>query len=250
MVELRRPITDRLSSSINRPATYSQQTHKQATIMNSLPSSSSSAFPSSSTSISEDIIHYSIYIPFPSSSSSSSSSSTTSSPFDSPETAATLITAHVENLLAQSEELGSVNGEGRREKRGWLWHKDPWELKVVPIEPESYTTRSRSQNTRTSSDSDSSDSDDDVSDVKRVKEKEKEKSGLNWRQLEGRMRIGDSVDDEWLVVWLLWEVSKRWKEVAIRSVECSLDRLVWIGGFVDIYVSMVTSPYDPLPQSN
>ncbi|KAL5495628.1 hypothetical protein ACEPAI_1091 [Sanghuangporus weigelae] len=32
--------------------------------------------------------------------------------------------------------------------------------------------------------------------------------------LEGRMRVGDSVDDEWCVVWLLREVSKKW-DVAV-----------------------------------
>lgn len=35
--------------------------------------------------------------------------------------------------------------------------------------------------------------------------------------LEGRMRVGDCVDDEWLVVWLLREISKHW-DVAIRYV--------------------------------
>ena len=28
--------------------------------------------------------------------------------------------------------------------------------------------------------------------------------------LEGRMRVGDSVDDEWCAVWLLREISKKW----------------------------------------
>lgn len=28
--------------------------------------------------------------------------------------------------------------------------------------------------------------------------------------LEGRMRIGDSIDDEWCVVWLLREISNKW----------------------------------------
>lgn len=28
--------------------------------------------------------------------------------------------------------------------------------------------------------------------------------------LEGRMRVGDSVDDEWCVVWILREISKKW----------------------------------------
>jgi hypothetical protein len=35
------------------------------------------------------------------------------------------------------------------------------------------------------------------------------------RKLEGRMRVGDAVDDEWLVVWLLREVSKKWPELVI-----------------------------------
>jgi hypothetical protein len=33
--------------------------------------------------------------------------------------------------------------------------------------------------------------------------------------LEGTMRVGDSVDDEWCVVWLLREISSKW-DVAIR----------------------------------
>jgi hypothetical protein len=35
--------------------------------------------------------------------------------------------------------------------------------------------------------------------------------------LEGIMRVGDCIDDEWCVVWLLREISKKW-DVAIRSV--------------------------------
>ena len=38
--------------------------------------------------------------------------------------------------------------------------------------------------------------------------------------LEGRMRVGDAVDDEWCVVWLLREISKRW-DVVVRSVRSS-----------------------------
>jgi hypothetical protein len=33
--------------------------------------------------------------------------------------------------------------------------------------------------------------------------------------LEGRMRVGDAVDDEWLVVYLLRQVSKRWPDLII-----------------------------------
>jgi hypothetical protein len=34
-------------------------------------------------------------------------------------------------------------------------------------------------------------------------------------RLEGRMRVGDAVDDEWLVVYLLRQVSKRWPDLII-----------------------------------
>ena len=60
---------------------------------------------------------------------------------------------------------------------GFLWHRDPFELKVV------------------------SDTD-------------------NWL-LEGTMRVGDCIDDEWCTVWLLREISKKW-DIAIRSVRLSL----------------------------
>ena len=33
--------------------------------------------------------------------------------------------------------------------------------------------------------------------------------------LEGRMRVGDAIDDEWCVVWLLLELSEKW-DLAIR----------------------------------
>jgi len=38
----------------------------------------------------------------------------------------------------------------------------------------------------------------------------------NWF-LEGRMRVGDSADDEWCTVWLLREISSKW-DLAIRWV--------------------------------
>jgi hypothetical protein len=34
--------------------------------------------------------------------------------------------------------------------------------------------------------------------------------------LSGTMRVGDAVDDEWLVVWLLREVSRKWPQLVIR----------------------------------
>jgi hypothetical protein len=57
----------------------------------------------------------------------------------------------------------------------FLWHRDAFELKIVPG-PEA--------------------------------------EGDCW-MLEGRMRVGDCIDDEWCVVWLLREISARW-DIAIR----------------------------------
>ncbi|WWC66704.1 uncharacterized protein I206_100608 [Kwoniella pini CBS 10737] len=34
-------------------------------------------------------------------------------------------------------------------------------------------------------------------------------------KLEGTMRVGDAVDDEWLVVWLLKRISEKWKDIVI-----------------------------------
>jgi hypothetical protein len=59
----------------------------------------------------------------------------------------------------------------------WLWNKDGWELKHV---------------------------------------RGKGRAEGDGRKLEGRMRVGDAVDDEWLVVWLLREVSRQWPELVIR----------------------------------
>ncbi|KAI5124417.1 hypothetical protein M0805_008301 [Coniferiporia weirii] len=66
---------------------------------------------------------------------------------------------------------------------GHIWHRDAFELKVVP--------------------------DKDARAVHRGGDKNEDR----W-MLEGRMRVGDSVDDEWCVVWLLREVSAKW-DVAI-----------------------------------
>lgn len=58
----------------------------------------------------------------------------------------------------------------------WLWNKDSWELKALS---------------------------------------ELGENGAEGGRLAGRMRVGDAVDDEWLVVYLLREVSKRWRELII-----------------------------------
>jgi hypothetical protein len=50
--------------------------------------------------------------------------------------------------------------------------------------------------------------------------------------LEGTMRVGDCVDDEWCVVWLLKEISKKWN-VIIRYV-CRVMHL-WVSTDVDVH---------------
>ncbi|KIJ68680.1 hypothetical protein HYDPIDRAFT_173344 [Hydnomerulius pinastri MD-312] len=57
----------------------------------------------------------------------------------------------------------------------FIWHRDPFQLKIVP-DPDART-------------------------------------GEDKNVLEGRMRVGDCVDDEWCVVWLLKEISKQWDVV-------------------------------------
>ncbi|WVR03486.1 hypothetical protein IAU60_000477 [Kwoniella sp. DSM 27419] len=63
----------------------------------------------------------------------------------------------------------------------WLWNKDAWELKLASGEAGVGTSS----------------------------------TSLSDSKLEGRMRVGDAVDDEWLVVWLLREVSKKWPDIII-----------------------------------
>jgi hypothetical protein len=66
----------------------------------------------------------------------------------------------------------------------WLWNKDAWELKVLQ--------------------------DDGVGGPREALRDQ--------HKLSGTMRVGDAVDDEWLVVWLLREVSRKWPEFVIRYV--------------------------------
>ena len=73
---------------------------------------------------------------------------------------ATVVKSHADSLLP-----------------GFLWHRDPFELKVA--------------------------------------------SDANGWILEGIMRVGDCIDDEWCVVWLLREISKKW-DIAIRFVSLHL----------------------------
>ncbi|WVQ93806.1 hypothetical protein IAU59_000884 [Kwoniella sp. CBS 9459] len=66
----------------------------------------------------------------------------------------------------------------------WLWNKDAWELKVGTASVGQGQGHSKSPENLGS-------------------------------KLEGRMRVGDAVDDEWLVVWLLREISKKWPDLII-----------------------------------
>ncbi|KAG2156499.1 SGT1-domain-containing protein [Suillus bovinus] len=63
----------------------------------------------------------------------------------------------------------------------FIWHRDPFEVKVVK-------------------------------DVNSAPARD------NKWMLEGRMRVGDSVDDEWCVVWILREISKKW-DFAISVID-------------------------------
>ncbi|KZP00895.1 hypothetical protein CALVIDRAFT_533227 [Calocera viscosa TUFC12733] len=66
----------------------------------------------------------------------------------------------------------------------FLWHRDAFELRLA-----SHHSNGNAKG--------------------KGKAKEEEvKEGELW--LEGTMRVGDSVDDEWAAVWLLWEVSALW----------------------------------------
>lgn len=47
--------------------------------------------------------------------------------------------------------------------------------------------------------------------------------------LEGRMRVGDCVDDEWLVVWLLREMSRNW-DLVVRCVDAYCDGFLCVCG--------------------
>ena len=43
-----------------------------------------------------------------------------------------------------------------------------------------------------------------------------ERAAQGWWCLQGRTEYGDSVDDEWLVVWILRELSKKFEKLWIR----------------------------------
>jgi len=69
--------------------------------------------------------------------------------------------------------------------KSFLWHRDAFELKMYP-----YLPHEASPSTYASS------------------------SEKKWK-LEGRMRVGDSINDEWCVVWLWKELTKT-LDIAVR----------------------------------
>ena len=142
------------------------------------------AFPSST--ISEDTLHYIVHLP--------------PDPKTTPEGYAALITARVGSLLAAHSPFHT--GE-------WLWHKDAWDLKVVragDLQDRRFEKGNEVPKVRF---------EDDDRDESGERRGTVGSAGSLGRKLEGRMRIGDSVDDEWLVVWLLRQVSEEWPEVMI-----------------------------------
>ena len=66
----------------------------------------------------------------------------------------------------------------------WVWHRDSLDLKVVKKQPSS------SVGSRQDSDGEPDE----------------------WR-LEGLMRVGDSIEDEWVAVWLLKMITGKWEGV-------------------------------------
>ena len=97
----------------------------------------------------------------------------------------------------------------------WLWNKDAWELKVPQDDG---VGRARGA----------------------LKDQHK---------LSGTMRVGDAVDDEWLIVWLLREVSRKWPEFVIRYVVFPhlLLHLLWaILAAVEVHSVSVLSSQDSI----
>ena len=160
--------------------------------MHSLPSLDATSQPAP-RHIPEDTLHYTLHLP---------PGTTTAAPAAS---RATLITAHVHSLLSHGER--------------WQWHKDGWQLYVRRTQdPQDRRKRFGVVVERPPlHDADSEEEDEDEDDTHAGNEEgaTSEPREQGWATLEGRMRIGDAVDDEWLVVWLLRSVSRRWPDVII-----------------------------------
>lgn len=156
------------------------------------------------STVSEDTLHYTIRLP--------SHSSTT------PESFVTLITSHVHSLLAPYSPFKGPLPESR-DSTAWLWHKDAWELKVVPekdVQDRRFVRGNQVPKVQLSEQEGTDDPSGNHQDASFSGESKS--AGSLGRKLEGHVRIGDSVDDEWLVVWLLREVSKTWPELIISWV--------------------------------
>lgn len=68
----------------------------------------------------------------------------------------------------------------------FLWHRDTFEINVKHLDGSSFKNST-------------------------------ENSGSNDWMFDGRMRVGDCVDDEWCAVWLLKEISTKW-DLVVRYV--------------------------------
>jgi hypothetical protein len=186
---------------LNSPISYQPADTRTTEI--GLSTMSSSTFNLASTNpqsiptstISEDTLHYTIHLP---------SSST------SPETWATLITGQVNETLLAYSPSSSKSGAGS----GWVWHKDEWELKVIP--QEDLQDRRFSHGSKVSKVKFQDEKEDLESESPYAQQSSTSATSMQkGRKLEGRMRIGDSVEDEWLVVYLLRMVSQKWPELLI-----------------------------------
>jgi hypothetical protein len=132
--------------------------------MQSLPSPAGRTIP-------EDTLHYVIHLPATAI----------------PESLATLITSYVYTLLPP----------------GWIWHKDSWQLVVLP-EVDAEDRRRKFGEV--------------VGKVLEGQDEESKEDEGKGPKLGGTMRIGEAIDDEWLVVWLLKQVSLKWPDLVISYV--------------------------------
>ncbi|KAJ9096360.1 hypothetical protein QFC21_005181 [Naganishia friedmannii] len=161
--------------------------------MEGIPSFDPAASGSATTrQVPEDTLHYTIYLPLADDSNNAASPT--------PEAFAILITTYVESLLPGGKK--------------WLWHKDAWELSVVPEQDIQDRRRRFGEIVDKVMEGEGGDQSDEEEDA--PPESASSSHVLpSGRRLEGRMRIGDAVDDEWLVVWLLTRVSLKWPDLAI-----------------------------------
>ncbi|KAJ9104213.1 hypothetical protein QFC19_004030 [Naganishia cerealis] len=161
--------------------------------MEGIPSFDPSASGNTTTrQVPEDTLHYIIHLP--------ATGESSGQPSPNPESLAILITTYVESLLPGGSQ--------------WLWHKDSWELRVVP-EKDIQDRRRRFGEIVDKVTMGEEGEHSDEEDLALAPSADNLKSHAQGRRLEGRMRIGDAVDDEWLVVWLLTRVSLKWPDLVI-----------------------------------